>query len=69
MECERWGADEEVAMDVDFSVEEELHLLSEITHTRCKLAVNPASSSSLAQASATGPSCYTVSQWVCNLHA
>lgn len=66
MECERWGEDEEVAMDVDLSVEEELYLLSEITHTRDKLAVDATSNCSLAHslaqaASPVGPSCYTVS--------
>lgn len=59
MECERWGADEEVEMDVDLSVEEELHLLSELSHTRGKLAVSVPPT--LLPAAASAPSQYTVS--------
>ncbi len=42
MDCEqRWGEDEEVGMDIDLSVEQELELLSEISHTRDNLHLAP----------------------------
>ena len=44
MECERWGRNEEVEMDVDLTVEEELGLLSEISQTRGTLAIDSSSS-------------------------
>ena len=34
MECEKWGTEEEVAMDVDVSETEQLQLISEIHSTR-----------------------------------
>ena len=34
MECERWGTEEEVAMDVDVSETEQLQLISQIQSTR-----------------------------------
>ena len=39
MECERWGEEDEVEMDVDLSVEEESHIMSEIAHKRDTLTL------------------------------
>ena len=57
MECERWAEDEEVAMDVDLSVEEEQQLLSVISHTRGSLQL---SSSLMSLQPSSGTPAYTV---------
>lgn len=37
MECERWGGEEEVAMDIDLSEEEQLLLISQVLSARSTL--------------------------------
>lgn len=58
MECERWGEDEEVGMDIDLSVEEESHLLSEISQARTTLTIN--SPASLQPQASTSSASYAV---------
>lgn len=67
MECERWGEDAEVEMDVDVSVEEELQFLTEICHTRSTLTPPTNSTSHLHPLASTA--CYTVSIYVTNSHS
>lgn len=59
MECERWGADEGVEMDIDLSAEEELCMLSEISHTRGRIMFGTASTSLQLPPLSIAP-CYTV---------
>ena len=42
---ERWGEDQEVAMDIEFTEEDEQRLLSEISSTRGSEQLHPLSSS------------------------
>ena len=60
MECERWGADEGVEMDVDLNAEEELCMLSEISHTRGRIMFSTAPSTSLQLPPLSLAPCYTV---------
>lgn len=60
MEVERWGEDQEVAMDVDLSVDEELHLLTEISHARCNLGPSLSSPSRLQTSISSTVASYTV---------
>lgn len=59
MECERWGADEGVEMDVDLNAEEELCMLSEISHTRGRIMFSTAPSTSLQLPPLSLAPCYT----------
>lgn len=59
MECERWGEEDEVEMDVDVSAEEELHFISEISRARGTLTLDsPATLQAVSSAKTTD---YTVS--------